>query len=110
MVRTSGIVDTGRLSLRQRHDPVGKIARVDDLREALRPPWREDLAAARYAVGPVGEAIGRVIRTDDQSWPHDGAAILERRLHLALAQRFERTIRLAIHLLDRRIFQRADGV
>src|SRR5690348_7567746 len=53
IVGSSGVIDASRLSLGQSHDPVRKIARVDDLCEALRSSRRQDLAAARDTVGPV---------------------------------------------------------
>ena len=35
------------------------------------PAWGERPAPSRHPPGPVGEAVGRVVRPDDQPWAHD---------------------------------------
>jgi hypothetical protein len=52
----------------------GKIARVDHLEGILRRARRDELAAARGARRPPGEAIGIVVGADDEARPDDGGA------------------------------------
>jgi hypothetical protein len=53
---------------------------------SVRVAGREDLAAARDADGPVGEAVRLVARPDDQAGPDDGRAVTERAQRLAFRQ------------------------
>ena len=52
---------------------VGEVAYVDHLDDVLGLAGREDLSAAGEALGPVGEATGRVTGTDDQPGADDHA-------------------------------------
>ena len=58
-------------SLAEMDDPLPEVAHVDELHLALGRRRREHLAAPRDAMGPVGEAAGRVVRADDQPGADD---------------------------------------
>ena len=92
-----------RLVLGHAHRPLGDVARVDDLHRIVAVARREDFAALVDAIRPVGEAIGPVQRTDDQSGPNDrvDAGILF--FDFLLGVRLERPIELSKVLTVERV-------
>ena len=72
----------------QAHE-IGEIAHVDELDRIAGRSRREHLAAARRAHRPIGEAIGRVARSDDVRRTNDRLALAERLLDDLLASRFQ---------------------
>ena len=69
---------------------------------ARRDEEKSRAAAAGHSHRPVGEAIGRITRADDQSRPNDQCAPRHRRLCRPLAAGFERAVVLR-HLLRVRL-------
>ena len=66
-----------RSSSTQREHPAGEVADVDHLHRLV--GRREDRAAALDPARPVGEAVGRVVRADDQAGADEDRAVAERR-------------------------------
>jgi uncharacterized membrane protein YtjA (UPF0391 family) len=78
--------------LRQAHDPLGEIARIDELHGIGRRAGREDVTAAAHAQRPVGEAVGGIARTDDEAGTHGRGRVPELRADDSLALRLQRPI------------------
>ena len=78
-----------------------EVADVDELDGVLGLVRREDLAALRDANGPVREAVGAVVRPDDEAGAHVRDAAGHGGFGGRLAQRLEAAVRLLGHLLDR---------
>jgi hypothetical protein len=72
--------------------PLGEIAHVDELHVALRPSRNEHVAARRDAVGPVGEAIRRIVGPDDEPGTHDQRAARQRAIRFLFACDLESTV------------------
>src|SRR5258706_10883340 len=66
--------------------PAGEVAYVDKLQVVGCIAGRQHLAAATDAHRPVGETIGRIVRTHDEARPHHGAATRHRGAYCAFAQ------------------------
>ena len=89
-------------------DPAGEVADVDELERTVGRPRREHRSAARDAHGPVGEAVGRVVRPDDETGADDQRAAAVHVLHGPLAQCLQRPVVLEFvaELLDRLVLDR----
>ncbi len=78
-----------------------KVARIDKLNAVARTAGSHEFAAARRPCGPVREAIRIVLRSDYQTGTQHRDPSGHRILDRALAERLERAVSLAVHLLDR---------
>src|SRR4029450_7511078 len=65
-------------ALAQRDHPVREVADVDELDVLVGRRWSRNAAAARDAVGPVGEAPSRVVWADDEPGPDVRVSVGER--------------------------------
>ena len=81
-----------RSSSTQPDHPVGEVADVDHLHGPLGRCGREDRPAALDAPRPVREAVGRVVRPDDQARPDEDRPVAEGAFDLLLAERLQRAV------------------
>src|SRR3982750_1647799 len=75
LARAGGVVDAARLlwpCLGHPDRPLGEIARVDELRHVVRRSRREHFPTALDAHRPVGEAVGPVEWSHNETGPNDG--------------------------------------
>jgi hypothetical protein len=84
-----------RLLLTEAHGPFAEVAHVDDLDAVLFGiARREDLAAARNADRPVGEAVGIVAGPDDEAGTHERGAVTERTERFGFRERLGEAVRV----------------
>ena len=86
------VVNAGAGALDRGDDPLAEVAHVDELHRRVGRCRREHAAALGDPARPVGEAVGRVVRTDDQAGPSDERAFAERIQHDSLAGRLQRAV------------------
>jgi len=65
--RTAGVERAGSPLPGHADSPFGKVTDIDELHRVALVARRQDLAAAGQPHGPVGEAVVRVARTDNQT-------------------------------------------
>ena len=106
------VVGAGDVALGEREHPAREIARVDELdrRVGGRRDRRLGIPLAQHlrlgeARDPVGVAVGRVARPDDESRTHDRRRVTEARPDAVLAGRLERAV-VRGDVLGRRIGER----
>lgn len=71
------VEDPGNVALAQVDDPLAEIPHIDELRLPFARSRGERLTSARETAGPVCEAAGRIMRTDDQARPDDERPLVE---------------------------------
>ena len=82
--------------LGRRDDPVGEVANVDELHRLVGRGRREHAASLGHASRPVREAVGRIVRPDDQPRSDDERALAEGVHDDLLARRLQRAVVLDV--------------
>ena len=103
------VVDAGSAHFRRSHHPTRQVAHVHKLHQSVGVAGREYVAPTLDARGPVGEAVRRVVRADDQSGAHGKNAAGQRGFGRFLAQHLERPVGFARDLLDSRVVRAGHG-
>src|SRR5207302_7762444 len=67
IVGSGSIIRACLTCLHHAYNPPGKITHVDELSLLFRMSWHQHFAALGDAIGPVGEAVGTIIRTNNES-------------------------------------------
>ena len=99
-----GVEDPERLRLGETNHPLRQVAGVDELHRIVTVAGREDVAAPIETHRPVGEPIGLVTGTHDQSWPHDRRHAGEPEFGFLLRPRLERAVEIP-HVLAERLLR-----
>ena len=85
------------------HDPRAEIAHVDELHGCIRRRGRKHSSSLGDPARPVREAVGRIVRADDEPGTDDQPAVTVRIRDDPLAHRLERAV--VLDALARRIIE-----
>ena len=111
----AGVERAFDVALAEIEQPRREVPRVDELQRTLarrghhrarRPIAQEP--RVHEARDPVAEAVGGVVRADDQARPHDRRAVAVRVAHDGLARGLESAV-VGQHVLGRGVVERGDG-
>ena len=106
--RPGGLERAARLPFQQRDHPHREVAHVDELQAAQGLAGRQHHAARGDAPRPVAEAVGGIVRADDQAGPDHQRAFAECLAYLVFAERFQRPVGFRRHRFRAAIAERCD--